>query len=368
MEKDRGTRFHGEPSVFILDEPHYHRVRLGEVHRFRGLVLAPEGPAAEAVAVYRDGEALCEAAADLPSPALAGLLRQPRAANCRFEFDLRIEEGAPCEIRVRRAGGGEEPVFLFDLPRLEREGPRFARLWEEVRRRPAPSSDLVARTQGGGNVDAYRDSVVSGLTTAEALLRRAGAEPDALTSILDIGCGTGRLLLAWRTADPRHRLVGVDIQEELIAWNREHLPDVADWCVGPLAPPLGLPAGSFDLIQLVSVLTHLPLDLQRAWVAEVRRLLRPGGHALVTLHGTVYAALLLDAERRAAFGETGYLEVPGGPAGSNPFATFHAPDFARELFRDFRVHHLPRGQAAGETPRLFPLASLQDVYILTAPS
>lgn len=242
---------------------------------------------------------------------------------------------------------------------------RLARVWNEVQRRPVPPSGLVERTQGGGNVEAYRDSVASGLITAESLLRRAGAEPDAIADVLDIGCGTGRLLLGWHAGGSRRRLVGVDIQEELIAWNRECLPDVADWRVGPLAPPLDWPDASFDLVQLVSVLTHLPLDFQRAWMAEVRRLLRLGGHALVTLHGAVYPKLLLDPTRNVAFAESGYLEVAGGPAGSTAFGTFHAPAFARELFRDFEVTHFPRGHAAGKTPCFFPLASLQDVYVLT---
>lgn len=354
--------------VFILDHPHYHRVRLGEVHRFRGLVLAPDGPEAESVAVRRGGQIVCEAPVNLPSPELTALLRQPRAADCRFELDLRIEGGAPYEIVARRADGSEQPVFLYDVPSLERDAERIARIWSEVQRLPVPSSGLVERTQGGGNVEAYRDSIATGLLTAESLLRRTDADPEALTDILDIGCGTGRLLLAWHAAGVPRRLVGVDIQEELIAWNREQLPDVANWRVGPLAPPLDLPDASFDLVQLISVLTHLPLDLQLAWVAEIRRLLRPGGRALITLHGTIYAELLLDSTARAAFEEAGYLEAPGGPAGSNPFSTFHRPDFARELFRDFGVTHLPRGRAEGETPSLFPLASLQDVYVLRAPA
>lgn len=349
-------------SAFILDEPHYHRARMDEVHRFRGLVLAADGPEVESIVVRREGTVLNEAPANLPSPLTATLVSRPRAGNCRFEFDLRIERGAPYEVVARASDGREEPVFLYDVPR---PAERLAGIWDAVRRRPTPPSDLVERTQGGGNVEAYRDSVASGVITAESLLRRSGADPDAIIDILDVGCGTGRLLLGWHAAGSRRGLAGVDIQEELIAWNRASLPDVADWRVGPLAPPLDWPDASFDLVQLVSVLTHLPLHLQRAWMAEVHRLLRPGGRALVTLHGEVYARLLLDPARGAAFAESGYLEVAGGPAGSNPYATFHAPAFARELFREFEVIHFSRGHAAGETPRCFPLASLQDVYILT---
>lgn len=357
-----------QPCVFILDEPHYHQIRLGEVHPVRGLALAVEGPEVAAVVFRQDGVILAQTPADLPSPEVAGLVRRPRAASCRFACELRIEGGAPIEILARLDDGSETPLFLYDIPWLEREQARVSRLWEEVGRLPALPPDLVERTQGGRNEGAYRDSIASGVATLEDILRATGVRLEDVRDVLDIGCGTGRLLSGLHFDDPGRHLVGVDIQQELVDWSRSHLPDIASWHVGPLAPPLDLPAASFDLVLLVSVFTHLPLDLQRAWLAEVRRLLRPGGRALITLHGDVYASLLLDDAGRQNLESDGYLEAAGGPAGSNPFATFHTPAFARELFRDFGITHFPRGRAMGETPSLFPLASLQDVYVLTMPS
>ena len=353
-----------QPCVFILDEPHYHRVRLGEAHLVRGLALAVEGPEVAAVAFRRNGEILAETPADLPSPEVAGLVSLPRAASCRFACELRIEGGAPIEICARLADGTEEPLFVFDIPWMEREEARLGRLWGGVERLPSLPPDLVERTQGGRNEGAYRDSIVSGVAALEDLLRVTGASLGDVRDVLDIGCGTGRMLVGLHFDDPGRRLVGVDIQQELVDWSRSHLPDVASWQVGPLAPPLDLPAASFDLVLLISVFTHLPLDLQRAWLAEVRRLLRPGGRALITLHGDVYASLLLDGDGREGLARKGHLEAVGGPAGSNPFATFHTRGFARELFRDFGVTHFPRGRVEGGAASFFPLASLQDVYVL----
>jgi SAM-dependent methyltransferase len=353
--------------IFILDEPHYHRVRWGETHRFRGVALSAEGPEVETVGIYGDGKLLLETAASLPSPDIERLVHRPRAARCRFAGELRIESGPPLQIRGRRADGREVPLFSFNLPLVAAEGARLAALWRDVQRLPAPPPELVERTQGGRNEASYRDSIVSGVTTLEALLRAAGAPPNGIRSVLDIGCGTGRLLLGCHLAEPRRRLVGVDIEPELVGWTRRFLPRVADWRLGTQEPPLDLPAASFDLVLLVSVLTHLPLGLQRAWLAEVRRLLRPGGWALVTLHGDVYASLLLGAAQQEAYASAGYLEAPGGPAGSNAFATFHRPAMARELFEGFdRLVFFPRGCAGERTPDLFPLASLQDIYLLRA--
>ena len=52
---------------------------------------------------------------------------------------------------------------------------------------------------------------------------------------------------------------------------------------GPL-PPLPYADGSFDLIYGVSVFTHLSEEHQRAWLPELRRILKPGGLLLLSFH------------------------------------------------------------------------------------
>lgn len=321
-------RIKREP-VFLLDEPHYHRVRPGEVNRFRGFVLGLDQPVDAMSAGSRD------VPVNLPSPDVASFVRMPHADHCRFDFEMRFDE--PFDFV---AGG--DVLWRYEVQATK------ARL--DV---PMPPPDVISITQGGGNVDSYRDSILSGLTTMKAIVH--GNPRD----ILDIGCGTGRLLLGWSAEDPSRHLAGVDINADLIRWNRENLADVADWRVSGLEPPLPFADHSFDLIQLVSVFTHLPLHRQRAWVEEVRRLLRPRGQAIITLHGEVYAALLLDDVVRHQFELDGHMSIAGAAEGANAFASFHMPWFARELFRGFDVTFYERG------PRnLFPIATVQDVYVL----
>ena len=356
----------GQECVFILD-PHYHQVRLGQRHVLRGLALAVDGPDVVSVAAYRAGELILEAPVHLPSPDIGRVLSSKAASSCRFAGELRIDRGAPVEVRARREDGGEELLFAFDVPFVEGEGSRLARAWGDVLGLPAPPPELVERTQGGRDVGAYRDSIVSGAVSVDRLLRAAGADPRQIGDVLDLGCGTGRLLLGQHVIEPRRRLVGVDVAAELVGWARECLPMVASWRHGTLSPPLDIQPGSFDLVQVVSVFTHLPLGLQRSWLEEIHRLLRPGGWALVTLHGPIYARLLLDVARRQVFADAGYFEIGGGPAGSTLFGTFHTPEFARELFRGFEcVAFFPRGQIGGLAPSPFTPAVLQDVYILRA--
>ena len=323
-------RIKSEP-IFLLDEPHYHRVRRGEVHHFRGLALAIDGPPVESLQVNG-----LDIPVDRPSPDLAAFVHLPRADRCRFAFDMRLD--APFDF----AANGQT-LWTYAMP------PDPAPLPDV----PMPPPEIVAVTQGGSSVDSYRDSILSGLTTMKALVRRDPRD------VLDIGCGTGRMLIGWWADDRTRRLAGTDINADLIRWNQANLGDVADWRVCGLEPPLPYPDKSFDLIQLISVLTHLPLIRQRAWVAEVRRLMRPGGAAVITLHGELYARLLLDDVLRQQFELDGHLSVAGAAEGANAFASFHAPWFARELFRDFQVEFHERG------PRnLFAIASFQDVYVL----
>lgn len=320
--------------VFWLDEPHVHRVRLGEVHRFRGFALALEG---DPIDTMTAGDV--EVTVNVPSPDVAAFVNRARAQKCRFDFEMRID--GPFEFR---ANG--ETLFRYTVPDSAVSHSRISDL-------PMPPPEVITVTQGGGDVDSYRDSILSGLTTMKSMLH---FDPRA---ILDIGCGTGRMLVGWWGEDQNRRLAGVDINPDLIRWDRENLPRVADWQVCGMEPPLAFPDGSFDLIQLVSVFTHLTLPRQRAWVEEIRRLLRPDGAAVVTLHGEIYAALLLDDTLRQQFELDGHVSVARGAEGANAFGSFHTPRFARELFHDFEVAFYERG------PRdRFPIASLQDVYVL----
>jgi len=338
--------------LFVLDEPQPHRLKAGEVHRVRGAALAVEGPPLETLAILRDGVAIAETPIDKPCPELA-VLPLPRAAHSRFELDVRLDAGTEYEFR-------SGPATLFRYFVSSESLRRMREVTAAVTALPMPPPELVATTQGGSDVTSYIDSAVSGFFTIERLLADTNAN-----AILDIGCGTGRLLLGWHAAG--RRCAGVDINPMLIEWNRTHLGEVADWRTNDVLPPLPFDNATFDVIQLASVFTHLPLAHQKAWLVELRRLLRPGGAAIVTLHGELYARMLLHDEGRAELARSGYTEVAGADPGANAFATYHTRAFAEELFSDFgAIEYFPRGNAASRAS-MFPIAALQDVYVLQSP-
>ena len=134
--------------------------------------------------------------------------------------------------------------------------------------------------------------------------------------ILDVGCGYGRSVR--ELADLGLEVVGVDTAEAMVARGRLEHPDLDLRAVAPGAPlPFG--AGHFATALLFAVLTCIPGDgEQRALLAEVRRVLRPGGQLLIS-------DLPLQAgareRKRYAVGEAehgryGVFTLPdGGPAG-----------------------------------------------------
>jgi SAM-dependent methyltransferase len=98
-------------------------------------------------------------------------------------------------------------------------------------------------------------------------------EPEA--RVLDFGCGWGRNVATLA----EHRLpnaVGVDFAEAMIAQGRARHPKLDLRLIEGL--PLAEPDAAFDAALLIAVLTCIPGDEdQREVVAELKRLLKPGG-------------------------------------------------------------------------------------------
>jgi SAM-dependent methyltransferase len=99
-------------------------------------------------------------------------------------------------------------------------------------------------------------------------------------TVLDLGCGSGENIapLLARGA----KVIAVDISEELVQLARKRVEITKPFVPLPLmvgsAYDIALPDGSADVILCSSLLHHL--DIPRA-MAEMRRLLKPGGTIIV---------------------------------------------------------------------------------------
>ena len=117
-----------------------------------------------------------------------------------------------------------------------------------------------------------------------AVLERAGRPLEEFDSILDFGCGCGRTLLWLLQEHRKAALYGTDVDAEAIAWCRAHLPSAA-FEVNRADPPMPFADASFDLVYGVSVLTHLSEEHQLRWLRDLRRVVKPGGLLLLSVHG-----------------------------------------------------------------------------------
>jgi SAM-dependent methyltransferase len=204
---------------------------------------------------------------------------------------------------------------------------------------PLPPRRLMVRVAGTADADWFLRSGRAAYDAIAAKVRLA-----EIGAVLDFGCGCGRVTRYW--ADHTGSVAGSDVSPEAVEWCRRNLP-FARFETNGLAPPLAFDDESFDLVYALSVLTHLTAELQTAWRDELRRVLRLGGHLLVTTHGRSYLPRL-DSVERASF-EQGELVVRwANLPGSNLCSAYHPERYVREtLAQGFAVVDLDEEGARG---------------------
>lgn len=122
-------------------------------------------------------------------------------------------------------------------------------------------------------------------------------------AVLDVGCGTGTLLLAAaERVGPSGALHGIEPAVEMVAHARHEaeVRQVPLEVVEGSADSLPYPPASFDAVFCTLVLHHLPGPMQSAALREMRRVLRPGGRVVIvdlqrprSLTGAITAAMSL---------------------------------------------------------------------------
>jgi SAM-dependent methyltransferase len=184
-------------------------------------------------------------------------------------------------------------------------GPMARRARTSLRLRALDARDRVARragplvpprrlqlSVGEGDFGAIGDEFLS------HLVGLCGLKPD--DRVLDVGCGIGRLarpLAGYLSIDGAY--AGFDVSADAIAWctrRYRHYPnfrfvhaDVRNARFNPagttaaVAYEFPFDDGAFDVVVLMSVLTHLTADEALHYLGQVRRVLARGGRMLATV-------------------------------------------------------------------------------------
>lgn len=150
-------------------------------------------------------------------------------------------------------------------------------------------------------------------------------------AILDVGCGYGRVLSELHALGFRN-LCGIDFSEKLIARGKRQFPYL-DLRVME-SENIDFPDASLDAVLLCAVLTCIVADRdQEALIAEIRRVLKPGG--LLYVNDFLLNTDLRNRKRYAAweqvYGTYGIFELPEGAV-----LRHHDRGHIRKLLSGFR--------------------------------
>lgn len=241
-------------------------------------------------------------------------------------------------VALDRAGLTKPAFRLFEwaltVPRLSEHV--SARRREGADGMPLPPPHLRVQIIGTTDPDEFlAQGRRAADTIADIVRSSSGRSIEEFGSVLDFGCGAGRVMRRWADlAGPA--LHGCDYNPRLVAWCRSNLT-YASFKTNTLEPPLPYEDGQFDLVYAISVFTHLTEPLQHAWMAEMQRVVKPGGLLIFSTRGDAHRDKLNESER--ARYDSGDLVVRyGGVEGTNLCAALHPREYlAGEFLSSFKL-------------------------------
>lgn len=177
-------------------------------------------------------------------------------------------------------------------------------------------------------------------------------------SILDWGCGTGRVLRHLPSiAGNSNHYFGCDYNPKYVDWCAKHLKGI-NFQLNQVTPPLAYKNEQFDLIYGISIFTHLSKEQHYKWFSELYRVLKPEGILFITTHGKIHSFKL--TEKELELFNSGELVVHNfKKEGNRLYATYQPETFMKQIATSNKfevLHHIP-GILTNNRPQ-------QDVWIL----
>lgn len=202
-----------------------------------------------------------------------------------------------------------------------------------------PVADSAPETAGitlheAGRYDFFSRLIGLGVNQGNSrmVVEMAGLKPG--DRVLDVGCGTGNLTLTAKArVGESGSVTGIDASPEMVDRARKNALRTGlavEFQVG-LIEKIPYPAASFDAVINRLMIHHLPDYLKRQGLAEILRVLRPGGVLFIADFGAAsnsllgHLALVFSMHRRMLTGtialvslvkQAGFGDVTSGPTRS----------------------------------------------------
>ncbi len=164
--------------------------------------------------------------------------------------------------------------------------------------------------------------------------------------VLSIGCGVGQSATAMKERWPSAEVWGTDIGMPMVRYSHKRAVDMGldVHFKQELAEDSGFPDGYFDIVEALIVFHEIPPDRRIPTIAEVARILRPGGLFIVSDFGT--KDMGATGRQDSPLGEiSGYTD---GKDNVEPYANaFTASNFKADLLKHFSSYDFPKGDGGG---------------------
>ena len=187
----------------------------------------------------------------------------------------------------RKAGGQILPdnAGIADIRKYIQQLEYIARIFDV----PLPPPRHLQTRVVGGYYGDYCESGNDLVDSISLCLQSAGKNLSDFKRILDFGCGPGRVTVPmYCHLGEDTEIHATDIDGDAITYCQENYAKIASFQNNNAKPPLNFPDSYFEFFYSISVFTHLPENLQLQWLAELKRIARPGGYFLLTVHGKAH--------------------------------------------------------------------------------
>ena len=102
----------------------------------------------------------------------------------------------------------------------------------------------------------------------------------SFSRLVDIGCGPGTFLGS--LGHISNEAIGIDAMQNQLAYAQDHFGNNHVRFINATRPPYPIDSNSVDVVTMIELIEHLDLNSIKDLLAEVWRLLLPGGEILLT--------------------------------------------------------------------------------------